>query len=270
MGIRHTCLGRARADCIGTGIRVAELDATVPPDEVPEHEHDDAHVVLVLNGVYSSAARFMPDEGLPLSVVSNPPGTAHRDRFLDLPGRYLVIEIARELWRSAPGPSAGRRGAVRMAPDALNVLLPLRVSLFRDEVDLDRRREELVLELCARACAVPRADRRPPPWLNRVRELFHDRCTAPPSLDEAARDAGVHPTSLSRAFRRHFGMTISQWNRSCRVEHAARLLRRGGHSLAEAALESGFCDQAHLTREIRRSTGLTPLELRRLFAASDG
>ncbi|HVH12448.1 MAG TPA: helix-turn-helix domain-containing protein, partial [Longimicrobium sp.] len=37
-----------------------------------------------------------------------------------------------------------------------------------------------------------------------------------------------------------------------------------GLPLARVALEAGFADQAHLTRELRRETGITPGALRRV------
>ncbi|MGB0513328.1 MAG: helix-turn-helix transcriptional regulator [Wenzhouxiangellaceae bacterium] len=259
----HACLGRPRVDHVTQGIRIAELDATVPAADVPEHEHNDAHIVLILNGVYASSARHMPEAAAPMTVVANPPGTAHRDRFLDLPGRYLVIEIQRDLWGSAPGQDTNRP-AVRMPAETLSLLLSMRASLHQDPADLERRREELVLELCAKATGVASVNRRPPAWLERIRERYHEHCTRPPPLTEAARDAGVHPTSLSRAFRRHYGMTISQWIRNCRIETTARLLARADRPLVEAALAAGFADQAHMSRALRSCTGLTPRSMRRL------
>jgi AraC-like DNA-binding protein len=37
--------------------------------------------------------------------------------------------------------------------------------------------------------------------------------------------------------------------------------RRGGDGVAGLAIDAGYADQAHLTRECRRLTGLTPREL---------
>lgn len=36
----------------------------------------------------------------------------------------------------------------------------------------------------------------------------------------------------------------------------------GGRSMADLAVERGFADQAHATREVRRVTGTTPARLR--------
>jgi AraC family transcriptional regulator len=261
-------LGQARHDAVATGVRVAEFDATIPFDEVPEHEHQDAHLVFVLAGAYASSARHMPEAAAPMAAVANPPGTVHRDRFLTLPGRYLVVELDRDLWHSAPG-DAGTI-AHRMGPDTAGLLLQLHCGLAQRGTALDRWAEERALELCARATGCGRLAPAVPTWLDRVRDRLRSECTAPPSLIEVARDAGVHPTSLSRAFRRRYGLTISAWIRACRVEHAAWLLQRQDASLADAALAAGFSDQAHLTRELRRAMNLTPAVLRRRSAARNG
>jgi AraC-like DNA-binding protein len=47
-----------------------------------------------------------------------------------------------------------------------------------------------------------------------------------------------------------------------RVLRLRRFMRAGGDELAKAAFEAGFADQAHLTRECRRLTGLAPSALR--------
>ncbi|MNL57460.1 DNA-binding transcriptional activator FeaR [compost metagenome] len=42
-----------------------------------------------------------------------------------------------------------------------------------------------------------------------------------------------------------------------RLEQARRMIATG-HSLAGAALETGFADQAHFTRHFKRAYGVTP------------
>ena len=47
-----------------------------------------------------------------------------------------------------------------------------------------------------------------------------------------------------------------------RVERAARLLRETQQPCISIALESGFCDQSHMDRTIRRVLGRSPIEVR--------
>jgi AraC family transcriptional regulator len=94
-------------------------------------------------------------------------------------------------------------------------------------------------------------------WLATVVELLHERTPAAPSLSELAAEAGVHPGHLARAFRQRFGATVCQYSRNLRLEWAASQLDREA-SLAQIALEAGFADQSHFTREFRRHFGVTP------------
>ena len=261
--------GKAVREQSDTRLRIAELDATVPARDVPEHEHHDGHLVFVLAGAYVSTACGMPEVAPPLTAVANPPGTTHRDRFLALPGRYLVIGVERNLWYSTPRRPNARERPQRMAAEGIGLLLRIHRQLHAGRRRGETELEEAALELCAIATGAVAASRAAPAWLERVRERFHAEALAPPTLHEAACEAGVHPTSLSRAFRRHYGLTISDWIRFGRIERAADLLRRERISLADAALATGFSDQAHLTRSMRRTMGVTPGMLRRLSRAAD-
>ena len=57
-------------------------------------------------------------------------------------------------------------------------------------------------------------------------------------------------------------MTPKEFARLMRLQATLRALDAGDASIAELAADSGFADQAHATRELRRVTGLTPAKLR--------
>ncbi len=79
---------------------------------------------------------------------------------------------------------------------------------------------------------------------------------------DLAREAGVHRVHLARAFRDHFGESVTLFARRVRLEAAQRLIAAGGISLAQAAARAGFADQSHLTRVMRAALGLTPGRMR--------
>ncbi|HLM69466.1 MAG TPA: AraC family transcriptional regulator, partial [Longimicrobium sp.] len=110
----------------------------------------------------------------------------------------------------------------------------------------------------------------PPPdaphWVRRVRDRLHDEREAAPRVRALAEAAGVHPVYLARAFRRAYGVPVTEYARRLRVRAAADRVASTGLPLSRVALEAGFADQAHLTRELRRETGLTPGALRRVAA----
>ena len=60
------------------GVNIAELTPTVPEHDVETHTHDDAHFLLLLDGLYLSSARGMPDICDETAIIMNPPGTRRR------------------------------------------------------------------------------------------------------------------------------------------------------------------------------------------------
>lgn len=69
--------------------------------------------------------------------------------------------------------------------------------------------------------------------------------------------------TFQRTLTRATGLPPSAWFASARARTAALTLLETGLPLTEVALEAGYADQAHLTREIRRRLGLTPARMRR-------
>jgi AraC family transcriptional regulator len=82
-----------------------------------------------------------------------------------------------------------------------------------------------------------------------------------------ALDAGVHPVSLARAFRHHYGCTVGEYIRRLRIRYACDRLLGSDDSLVEIAYAAGFSHQAHLSRTFKRTLGLSPSQFRRLRRA---
>lgn len=76
-------------------------------------------------------------------------------------------------------------------------------------------------------------------------------------LADLAAAAGCSRFAAYRAFSSVYGMTPSDYVRQVRLRTARRLLA-AGILPADAAVASGFADQAHLTRWFRRYYGVTP------------
>jgi AraC-like DNA-binding protein len=74
---------------------------------------------------------------------------------------------------------------------------------------------------------------------------------------EVAGACGVSAGHLSRSFHRATGSGLHNFHVVMVLQRAKARLRQGA-PLAEAALDSGFYDQAHLNREFVRTYGFTP------------
>ena len=98
---------------------------------------------------------------------------------------------------------------------------------------------------------------RSPAAVRTVRDLLAGRLADPPSLDDLARESGMSPFALVRAFRAETGLPPHAYVNHLRVRLARRLLD-GGVAPADVAAETGFADQAHLTRHFKRVVGVPP------------
>jgi AraC-like DNA-binding protein len=77
----------------------------------------------------------------------------------------------------------------------------------------------------------------------RVMDRLADQLTGPPALADLAADAGLSRYQLLRSFRAEVGMPPYAWLAQHRVARA-RVLLEHGHRPAEAAMLTGFADQA--------------------------
>jgi AraC-like DNA-binding protein len=86
---------------------------------------------------------------------------------------------------------------------------------------------------------------------------FLAEASGPRALARAAATAGVSPSRLRALAAAQLDAPLTAWVAWRRLERAGKALARGA-SLADAAADAGFADQAHLTRVTRQIFGITP------------
>lgn len=91
-------------------------------------------------------------------------------------------------------------------------------------------------------------------------EYIHEHLTSDLSLGILAGVAGLSRSHFHWLFKSEYGVPVHRYVIHCRVERAQQLLRQGV-GLSEVAQRTGFFDQSHMTRCIRRLTGRTPTSL---------
>jgi AraC family transcriptional regulator len=78
------------------------------------------------------------------------------------------------------------------------------------------------------------------------------------SLEMLAASAGLSPFHFARLFKKSLGLAPHQYLIRCRLERARELLLTDHASIADVAVEVGFCDQSHLAAHFKRLYGVTP------------
>jgi AraC-like DNA-binding protein len=83
-------------------------------------------------------------------------------------------------------------------------------------------------------------------------------------MNQLAQSAGLSHSQFNRRFRATYRMSPSTYLQRVRVHEACRRLTDGDQSISEISLETGFYDQAHLTRTFKKFLDITPTEFRRI------
>ena len=185
---------------------------------------------------------------------------------------YRILYIAPELVREA---LAGR--PLPFVADPVQALAPMARPIAALLADIDEPISELGRVETAAAVADglvslsgqperPRAivDLRA---VERVRDYLaaHAREQTPASTLETI--AGTDRFTIARHFRWAFGTSPDRYRTLRRLALARAVIERG-QSLARAAAETGFADQSHMTRQFKRTYGLTPARWMALTAAA--
>ena len=93
-------------------------------------------------------------------------------------------------------------------------------------------------------------------WLRRRLLACHGRARVEPLMDKT----GWSRRHVTERFRRQLGLSPKAYARLLRFEHASALLSEQPprRTLADVAMEAGYYDQSHLTRDFVALAGMTP------------
>ena len=199
------------------------------------HRHGCGYAAVVLEGGYAEAGdrgRFRVGPG---QILIHGPWESHMDvvalagaRVLNLP---VICDAGFGLGR-VKDPDTLARAAERNPADAAALLNQLMEPLLAPAGDWP---DELAFAL------------RGNPGLE---------------LEFWADAAGLRPETISRGFRKAFGVSPRRYRAEQRALAAVRALRGRDDPPAALAAELGFADQAHMSRSVSALTGLTPGRLR--------
>lgn len=206
-----------------------------PHERLTRHRHVDAYAAVVLAGGYVEAGDSGRMQMQPGQFVVHHAYEAHQDHFSSVGAVVLNIPLIHEL-DMVTGVVADADAISRMAERDVRAAAAL---LSETSQPLEARLTD---------------------WPDQLAAALASQAVA--SLEEWAENMGLAPQSISRGFRRAYGVSPKRYRFEQRTLRALRKLRNWRGSLASLAFECGFSDQAHLTRAVVALTGVAPNRLK--------
>jgi AraC family transcriptional regulator len=234
---------------------------------LPVHEHAMPYFALIVSGNYEEEGKYGFEHFRAFTAVYNPLSTRHTGIIRRGGVTFFTAEIGPQ-WMEPFKRSALADKVTDMHGGKLAWLT---VRLFREHAEpgnaFELTMESLVWVMLALTARLQDSEAKEKPhWWNRVREKLHEDFSDNLRIGELAREAGVHPVYLARAFRRMTGTTPGEYLQGVRLQYVCRELLNKGKPLSQIAAEAGFADQSHMTRTLKKRTGETPGDFGKLLA----
>jgi AraC-like DNA-binding protein len=246
------------------------LHASRVTHDYPRHMHEEYSIALILQGTETTTCR----------------GTSHKAR-----SGHLLLINAEEVHSNKSAGSEYRLIKVRpktlqhvasdlgdhtLAAPYFPKLVVKDPLLFRRLLDLHLKLEQnisalehesvflstiglLLTRLNKNYCA-PRSIAKAGSeevYVRLVRDYLRSHYAENVSLTQLTSLTNLSPFYLLRVFHNRAGFPPHEYQTQVRIAHARKLIRNGT-SLSQAALETGFFDQSHLSRNFKRIVGVTP------------
>lgn len=243
--------------------------ATYRNHRFPKHSHDGFAFGIVEHGVQATDYRGATHIAVAGEVCLVNPGEAHTGYGPDeqgwsyrccYPNPRLISDIARQEVDGIYAPPYFSTPVIR-DPAVYDCFYQLFNAIEESEetVGLQERLIAAISTVVSRhAAQVPLRGRNG--WtvqVNQACDYIEEHWSDQLTLKDIAAAAETDCYCLIRSFRRHMGITPHAYLMQKRIDKGKKLLLSGS-SPAQAALDSGFFDQSHFTKQFKRFTGATP------------
>lgn len=251
--------------------RLAHLDdvellhASHVTHEYPAHMHEEYSIAVQLAGTEETICNGASHKARRGDLILVNAEQVHANKSID--SEYRTFK----LWPQAFARMTGESNAplfpnvVVNDPPLFRALLNLHTRLEQKGSALEQETQfvstmALLLERQTKTQLSPETKsktRKEDPKIRMVRDYLRDHYAENVSLSQLTSLTNLSPFYLLRVFRNRAGFPPHEYQTQVRIAHARRLIR-DGTPLSQAAVETGFFDQSHLSRNFKRIVGVTP------------
>ncbi len=228
----------------------------------PAHSHSYGVIHYVTSGIYEEQIGDTQFEVEERQLLYKPPNLQHANSFQLGGSQTYRIEFSDALLERLPLPTKPLQMRRTLITDLFH---RIGTELIRSD-DLSKVAVESAV--WGILCEIIRSDREvddrteSKQMVLEVVEILRSNLRQPPTVATLAEKLRIHPSQLSRVFKKYTGVTISGFLKRHRVEVSMELLSQTDLSLATIAIECGFSDQSHFSRNFREITSTSPSQWR--------
>ena len=149
-------------------------------------------------------------------------------------------------------------------------------KFLRDAIQIEQAQsiaelESLYEEMLQAYCSVVRelAVASLPSMIREAVTYIRFNIDQPLSLSQIADTLGVHPSYLSRAFKKELGMTLTAYINKLRIEEAKYMLDYSNESVTEIASSVGYSDPNYFSKVFTKLEHVTPQDYRKRKKGND-
>ena len=267
-GLERSCGPKTR-DWIRIGTSrpgFERLEASFAGHAFEAHRHDTYAIGITDEGVQSFGYRGTEAHSLPGQAFVLHPDELHDGHAGTATGfRYRILYIEPGLIQEALGTSHGPLPFVRGAVTSDARLHDAILSAIEDtdvavgDLQLDQILVQIAEALASHDPSARRVRIRAPDMraVGIARAYLDAHLLAPVSSARLERVTGLSRFALTRHFRAGLGTSPYRYVVMRRLDRARRMIQ-SGTALATAAAESGFADQAHMSRHFKKTYGVPP------------
>ena len=235
--------------------------------QYPPHIHEEYSIGLMLGGTETTTCRGTSYTAFPGSVVLINADEVHSSRSIKTEYRIIKVrskalnQIALELFGHHHESPWFPKLVINDA-SVFRLLLDLHLKLEQSVSALEQESEfisaiGLLLARHTKDHFVLQPLGKEPHYAKLSRDYLRSHYAENVSLAQLTSITNLSPFHLLRVFRHQVGCPPHEYQTQLRIAHARKLMRQGS-SISEVALETGFFDQSHFSRNFKRIVGVTP------------
>lgn len=254
------------------------------PFQIPVHWHPEIEILYVIQGPLKVIIEGEEYTGRQRDVFCVNPGELH---FMDpattdidyyallFPLELLSFELEDTLNKNFFQPLSDRSRILPHHPSTREnaaILRYLFTQIIRTEQEPDTVTKQLnvrilllslLREFASPGLQEPRSSRGNDPMQREILTYLQQKYMEPLRLSDLSKQFHLSEKYLSRYFKEHFHLTLTQYLMHLRLTHACQLLASSSLPVTEVALQSGFSNVSHFIRSFHAAYLMSPLQYRK-------